>query len=405
MRYLKTSEAAALLNVSPNTLRAWERRFGFPKPQRSPGKHRLFTHGEVAALRDALQEGLSISSAISRAREGLVADTNSLLGALVSYERERADAAIEAALALRSVERSVEEVLLPTLEEIARRYTVESAAWAFASHWGSDWLRRAIRLAPSPVRGLAIVVGDATRDELDPDASYLRAFELLSIRAGVEVLSLSARGIAGIGDAVAVHRPNLVVVAGGHLDDDTVARWAYSIRLSVGPTPVALYRRGPQRARVRTTTANVLPAGAAEAQRRLLEILETEHDEAAASVSAHRQQRGVKPVCGRTRTAACSTVKHVERGTFDEHSRALEGRPGTRSGIRCRSAPPSVRSAATAGPRPEADAVSEPRRVSARAAACRPAARNADGDVAPNPRRRISGARPHALGVRDVRRG
>ena len=58
MRYLKTSEAAALLNVSPNTLRAWERRFGFPKPQRSPGKHRLFTHGEVAALRDALQEGL-----------------------------------------------------------------------------------------------------------------------------------------------------------------------------------------------------------------------------------------------------------------------------------------------------------------------------------------------------------
>ncbi|MBV9000834.1 MAG: MerR family DNA-binding transcriptional regulator, partial [Solirubrobacterales bacterium] len=35
MRYLKTSEAAALLNVSPNTLRAWERRFGFPKPQRS----------------------------------------------------------------------------------------------------------------------------------------------------------------------------------------------------------------------------------------------------------------------------------------------------------------------------------------------------------------------------------
>ena len=91
MRYLKTSEAAALLNVSPNTLRAWERRFGFPKPQRSPGKHRLFTHGEVAALRDALQEGLSISSAISRAREGLAADANSLVGALASYERERAD--------------------------------------------------------------------------------------------------------------------------------------------------------------------------------------------------------------------------------------------------------------------------------------------------------------------------
>src|SRR5256885_1039259 len=162
MRYLKTSEAAALLNVSPNTLRAWERRFGFPKPQRSPGKHRLFTYGEVASLRDALQEGLSISSAISRAREGLAADANSLVGALTSYERERADSAIEAALALRSVERSVEEVLLPTLDEIARRYSVESAAWAFAAHWANDWLRRATGPTTLP-RG----AGEAQRTLLD----------------------------------------------------------------------------------------------------------------------------------------------------------------------------------------------------------------------------------------------
>src|SRR5690349_9633456 len=271
MRYLKTSEAAALLNVSPNTLRAWERRFGFPKPQRSPGRHRLFTHGEVAALRDALQEGLSISSAISRAREGLVADTNSLLGALVSYERDRADAAIEAALALRSVERSVEEVLLPTLDEVARRYTAESAAWAFAAHWGAEWLRRATRLAPPPVRPISIVVGDATRDELDPDAPYLRALELLAVRAGVNVLSLSARGVAGT-----------------DLDDAAVARWAYAIRLSVGATRVALYRRGPQRAtRVRTTATNVLPPGAGEAQRRLLDLVEEQGD-AAVNVSSTR---------------------------------------------------------------------------------------------------------------------
>jgi DNA-binding transcriptional MerR regulator len=273
MRYLKTSEAATLLNVSPNTLRAWERRFGFPKPQRSPGRHRLYTHGEVAALRDALQEGLSISSAVSRAREGLAADTSSLIGALASYDRERADAAIEAALALRSVERSVAEVLLPSLDEIARRQSVESAAWAFAARWGTDWLRRATRLAPPPVRDVAIVVGDAARDELDPDSPHVRALELFCLRAGIRVLSLSARGIAGIGDAIAAHRPNAVVVAGTHLNDDIVARWAYAIRLSVGALPVVVYRRGTHRAGIRTTGNLVLPPDARDAQAELLGLL------------------------------------------------------------------------------------------------------------------------------------
>ena len=291
MRYLKTSEAAALLNVSPNTLRAWERRFGFPKPQRSPGKHRLFTHGEVAALRDALQEGLSISSAVSRAREGLAADSNSLVGALVSYERERADVAIEAALALRSVDRSVEEVLLPTLEEIARRFGTESAAWAFAAHWGNDWLRRAQRLAPPPVRPVSIVIGDASRDELDRNSPYIRALELLCVRAGIKVLSLSARGVAGIGDALAVHRPNLVVLAGGHLADDTVARWAYAVRLAAGAMPVAVYRRGDQRVRMRTTGTNVLPPGPGEAQRRILELVEAEHGATPVPVSPAARHR------------------------------------------------------------------------------------------------------------------
>src|SRR5437763_5092895 len=276
MRYLKTSEAATLLNVSPNTLRAWERRFGFPKPQRSPGRHRLYTHGEVAALRDALQEGLSISSAVSRAREGLAADTSSLLGALVSFEKDRADTAIEAALALRSVDRSVLEGLLPSVDEIARRYTLDSAAWAFAAHWGADWLRRATRLAPPPVRPLSVVIGDASRDELDPDSPHIRAFELFCLRAGINVLSISARGVAGIGEAVAVHRPNLIVVAGSYLDDDAVARWAYSIRQALGPLPIALYRRGTQRVRTRAAANVVLPSDADKAQRQLLELAEPE---------------------------------------------------------------------------------------------------------------------------------
>ncbi|MGB2710221.1 MAG: MerR family DNA-binding transcriptional regulator, partial [Conexibacter sp.] len=178
MRYLKTSEAAALLNVSPNTLRAWERRFGFPRPQRSPGRHRLYTHGEIAALRDALLDGLSISSAVSRAREGLGADTNALVGALNAFDGPRADAAIEGALALRSLDRTVQEVLLNSLDEVARRHGTESVQWAFAARWGNSWLRRAQRLVAPGMQSSVIVLGDASRDELDPDAAYIRALEL-----------------------------------------------------------------------------------------------------------------------------------------------------------------------------------------------------------------------------------
>jgi MerR family transcriptional regulator, light-induced transcriptional regulator len=277
VRYLKTSEAASLLNVSPNTLRAWERRFGYPKPQRSPGKHRLYTHGEIAALKDALQEGLSISSAVSRAREGLSTDADSLVGALSSFDRERADGALEAALALRSLERSVEEVLLPSLEELQRRHGLDSAAWAFAARWGDDWLRRAQRLAPPPVRQVSLLIGDATRDELDPDAPAVRALELMCARAGTRLLCLSVRGVNGLSDALAMLEPDAVVLAGSHARDDEVARWAYAVRSAAGALPVTLFRREVLRPlRSRTTGARHLSSTPSEAQNQILELIETD---------------------------------------------------------------------------------------------------------------------------------
>jgi DNA-binding transcriptional MerR regulator len=272
MRYLKTSEAAALLNVSPNTLRAWERRFGFPRPQRSPGRHRLYTHGEIAALRDALLDGLSISSAVSRAREGLGADTNALVGALNAFDSARADAALEGALALRSLDRAVQEVLLTALDEIARRHGTDSVQWAFAARWGNSWLRRAQRLVTPSVRSISVVLGDASRDDLDPDAAYIRALELLLARSGAAVLGLSVRGVSNMSEALAAHRPDAVVIAGGALADDAVARWAYAVRLATGALPVAVYRRGSQRQRVRTTGAGLLPSVPGEAVRHLMEL-------------------------------------------------------------------------------------------------------------------------------------
>ncbi len=275
MRTLKTSEAASLLNVSPNTLRAWERRFGYPAPQRSPGKHRLYTHGEVAALRDALQEGLSISSAVSRAREALTGDTNILVGALHSFELDRADGAMEAALALRSVERSVEEVLLPSLRELGQRLGYDSAPWAFAARWANDWLQRAQRLAPPPTRPASVLIGDATRDEIDPDTLDVRALELFCARSGARVLPLPVSGITGLSEVLAAFNPHAVVIAGSHVADDSVARWAYGVRSATGPLPTALFRRGSRTERVRTTGARMLPDAPSDAHRQIMDMIQS----------------------------------------------------------------------------------------------------------------------------------
>ena len=140
-------------------------------------------------------------------------------------------------------------------------------------------------------RPVSIVIGDASRDELDTDAPHIRALELFCVRAGMKVLSLSARGVSGIGDAVAIHQPNIVVLAGGHLADDTVARWAYAVRLAAGAMPVAVYRRGDQRVRMRTTGTSMLPSGASDAQRRLLELIDAEQDAARIAVASARAHR------------------------------------------------------------------------------------------------------------------
>ena len=273
MRTLKTSEAAALLNVSANTLRAWERRFGYPQPRRSTGGHRLYTYAEITALSSALQEGLSISSAVSIAREAIGADGQSILAALLSFSPERADRAMEASLALRSVERSVEDLLLPALDDVRRRKGVDSTAWAFAAQWASDWLRRAQRFSCPPARRTSVLVGDASDPVRDPASAYIRALELFCVRAGAYVLSLPVRGVHGLREALRAVRPDGVVVAGSLVPDDEVARWAYGVRSCAEAVPIAVYRRGVDllTARARKTVLSPSPA---RAQMQLLHIAE-----------------------------------------------------------------------------------------------------------------------------------
>ncbi|HSC03926.1 MAG TPA: hypothetical protein VLC49_11425 [Solirubrobacteraceae bacterium] len=64
LRTLSLDEAAALLGINPYTLLAWEARYGFP----TSSPQELYSRSEVLALRDCLRDGVSIASAVTRAR-------------------------------------------------------------------------------------------------------------------------------------------------------------------------------------------------------------------------------------------------------------------------------------------------------------------------------------------------
>ena len=83
---IRTNAAAEVLGVSPNTLRSWERRYGYPVPKRTVGNHRNYELVELQTLRDALAETGNISSAIELARQRQAAPANG--GSLTRRLRE-----------------------------------------------------------------------------------------------------------------------------------------------------------------------------------------------------------------------------------------------------------------------------------------------------------------------------
>jgi hypothetical protein len=244
MRTLKTSEAAALLNVSSNTLRAWEQRFAFPRPHRSPGGHRVYAYAEIDALRAALHGGLSAASAISVARESVTTDVPALIGALASFKRSRADSVMEAALGISSLERAVETLLLDALETLFIRKGAGSLCWAFGLRWATDWLRRAQRLVGSADGERAVIIVEALDHPGNLLSAHVHALELFCARGGFETVAVPAHAFGGLEDAIEEIRPNALVVAGSQSQED-VARWIYCVRSTLPDCIVACHlRRG-----------------------------------------------------------------------------------------------------------------------------------------------------------------
>lgn len=147
-------------NISPSTLRAWERRYNMCQPERSESGYRLYSDRDVATIRwlkAQVDAGMSISQAVSwlqslidesqngsrttlpdpTGRAFETADTppptrmdvqnfgtlqGRVLEALLRYDEPAAEQALANAFALYPVEHVGEYVIMPLMVEIGERW-------------------------------------------------------------------------------------------------------------------------------------------------------------------------------------------------------------------------------------------------------------------------------------------
>ena len=234
-----------MLGVSPNTLRSWERRFGYPTPRRTAGGHRQFDLAEIEALRQAFEETHNVSSAISIARErgSGPSSPSRLRSALRRFDEIEADRILEESLAVRSVERTVEEVLLPAVARLGGpEGEAPSAELGFAWRWATGWLAAAKRVAPAATRPEGVLIFDAS-GSCDIDGLHAQALELCLRRAGIRTLMLTAEPDASrLAHVLQALNPRLVVLTGRRAWLDALARIAYGSRRAFGQVEILDFR-------------------------------------------------------------------------------------------------------------------------------------------------------------------
>jgi DNA-binding transcriptional MerR regulator len=239
---IRTNAAANMLGVSASTLRSWERRYGFPEPARSAGGHRHYALEQIQSLRRALDETHNISSAISLVRQrGDGPPSRSRLSeAFAAFDEQLADRQLEESLALRSVERTIEELLLPAVDDQA---AADRSTPAFEFGWrhATGWLSAHKRLAPPASRDEGVLILDPWT-ACDIETLHAQALELVFRRAGLRTLSLTPATDRGrLGRAIRALDPRAVVLC-GRAPLDEVGRLIYAVRSSARAVTVFDYR-------------------------------------------------------------------------------------------------------------------------------------------------------------------
>ncbi|HEX8991083.1 MAG TPA: cobalamin-dependent protein [Anaerolineales bacterium] len=208
--------------LAADTLRAWERRYGLPKPGRSPGRHRLYSERDILLikwLQSRQAEGMTISRAVQRWKDlaaaggdpleeqrtdalargrqpGSYANLDSLredwLAACLQYDEAAAEQILNLAYGQYSVEVATSEVIERALHEVGEMWLRGEASVQqehFLSALTTRRLDALISASPPPVLPQALVLACAQGESHSLPILYLN---LLLRRRGHKVVFLGA---------------------------------------------------------------------------------------------------------------------------------------------------------------------------------------------------------------------
>ena len=222
---LRIGELSKRAGVSPELLRAWERRYGLLRPTRSAGGLRLYSPADVErvrVMRQHLASGLAAAEAAALAlgTEPAEAEADTapatiredLEAALDAFDEAGAQAILDRLLAVVTVDTLLRDVVLPYLEELGDRWERDEASIA-QEHFASSVLRgRLLGLA----RGWGLGVGPAAVLACLPGEQHdlgLIAFGLALRSRGWRIVYLGADApVDTVAETCRHIQPDLVVL-------------------------------------------------------------------------------------------------------------------------------------------------------------------------------------------------
>lgn len=167
---LRIGELSRRSGVSPELLRAWERRYGLLEPSRSPGGLRLYSLADlerVRVMQQHLADGLAAAEAaaaavrgpgestqVATARASSVAAVDQLAAALEGFDEPRAHAIFDRLLAEVTLDVFLSEIVMPYLRDLGARWQRDEVTVA-QEHFASNIVRgRLLGIARGWGRGL-----------------------------------------------------------------------------------------------------------------------------------------------------------------------------------------------------------------------------------------------------------